>query len=367
MAPEYRIDLKDTAGARKAVLTDYLELSYRKLRRGAGALQFTLGGAHAALDLLQDTWQVEVWRRDREQGISWYCDFYGLFRDDLAEDDDAGQTTVKLTCPAQISMLGWRVNAFPAGTANRTAFASAKAETIMKTLVTYNATASASTANGRDRAGQISGISVAADASGGTTLTWESARGVLLAELEELATIGGMDFDLIKTGGATWEFRTYAGQRGTDRSATVIFSKERGNMRRPKLTRIRSTERTVAIVAGQGEKSDRRIRTRTGANYSATNDIEMLVDARQVQSSDGTVADAALDAQGDRALDGREARAVLTFEVLQTPACLYGLHYELGDLVTGRYRGVEATKVIEAVTVSWKSGQQTIGVETSDP
>jgi hypothetical protein len=365
MAPEYRIDIKDTTGARQAVITDFLWLDYRKARRSAGLARFGLGGSHAALGLLLDKYQVEIWRRDAEAEIDWYCDFYGLFRDDEAQDDDNGRTEVALSCPEQKSMLGWRMNAFPAGTASRTAFSSVAAETIMKTLVSYNCTSLATTGNGRDRNGQISGISVQTDAAGGNILSWESARGNLLNELAELAQIGGLDFDLIKTGGATWEFRTYVGQRGIDRSGTVTFAQEYGNMRRPKLTRTRSTERTVAIIAGQGQSSDRRIRTRTGANYNSTNDIEMLVDARQ-----GTT-DAALDAAGDRALEDKESRARLEFQVIQTPATLYGKHYcvsgDIGDLVRGRYRGVEATKVVESGTVQFKDGKEIIAVETSDP
>ena len=181
---------------------------------------------------------------------------------------------------------------------------------------------------------------------------WQS----LLPTLQRVADVAGGDFDLVRTGAATVEFRWYLGQLGTDRSASVIFAVERGNMANPRYRYDRADERTAVVVAGQGELDDRAVVVRTGADYSATNDVEAIKDARHISSTNG------LEDHGDQYLDDKRARQVITFDVLQTPACLYGSHYFLGDLVTARYHTTVVQK-IEGVTVDFSNGQERIGLE----
>jgi hypothetical protein len=201
----------------------------------------------------------------------------------------------------------------------------------MKTLVQYNAGASATTANGRIRDGVIEGITVAADGGFGNVISKGCAYENLLEALQKIAAIGGGDFDLVKTGAATWQFRWYTGQRGTDRTDSVLFALERGNMAAPEYTHDRVDERTVAIVAGQGEESDRAVEVRTGPDYAADNDIETFVEASDLTTTAG------LQSRGDTELEESRARQQFEFAVLQTPGCFYGVHYGLGDLVKAQY------------------------------
>ena len=229
-----------------------------------------------------------------------------------------------LRCPGQLAILDWSLNAYAAGTANKTVWTSVRAETLMKQLVTNNCTSSATTGNGRDRtrltAGALNGVTIAvqADAGGGNLVSYESARGNVLAELKRVWDLGaGGDFDLIKTGAAAWEFRFYAGQRGTDRSASVTFSTDYGTMGRPKLTINRTSERTAAIVAGQGQRAPASSAPARVPNYvAASNDVEVLVDGRNAATT------AALDSLGDKKFSELRSRAKLSFTPLQTPrAC----------------------------------------------
>lgn len=319
MPVEYRIDVNNTAGSRVAVLTGggpdggaaregYRSLAAQLQLNTPAVVDVIIGGDNPLLSLIGDKYQVEVWRRNVELGIPWYRFADTLFRDDVIEADDNGVETATLRCYGVLHCLAWRENLYPAETANRTLFSAAKAETIMKTLVQYNCTSSALASGGRDRDGAISAptIAIQADAAGGNTLSWQSARGNVLKELQDLAQIGGGDFDLVRTGVTTFELRFYAGQRGTDRSATLTFGQEFGNMRRPKQARVRSTEATVAIVGGQGEKTTRVVRTRTSAAYNSTsNNVERFYNA--TQTADPT----ALDVAGDRALEQWKARTLL--------------------------------------------------------
>lgn len=357
---DHQLRLSDTSGVLQYILTDYLWLSYTKTVNYPGIAQFGLSGDHPAISDLADKWKVEILRRDADNYIPWTSEFEGLYR----EPEQAGVNPGEFAAivPGCMSMLDWRVVAWPAGTSNRSYFTSAKAETIMKTLVNYNAGSPATLANGRIRTGTITGLSVEADSALGNTLNWYCAGKPLLKELQELAQVAGGDYDLVRTGANAYQFRWYTGQRGTDRSASVIFAIDRGNMGSPYFRIKRLQERTVAIVAGQGEGSDRDFVVRTGANYSAGNDIEDFVDARNVALGDTS----GLNAAGDKELATAEAVEEFGFDVLQTPSSLYGLHYFFGDLVTALspFTGSAVTRKVRSITISADpGGDEIISVE----
>jgi len=363
MTASYKLRLHSAAGALIAEVTDFSELSYTKRVNAPGMLTFKMSEDHAAVALLENRSQVEVHRRNQDLGIDWYCDFYGLYLDQHHAYTDRGVFTAN--CPGQMWLLGTRIAAWYASTANRTKFTSDPAETIMKTLVDYNACANATTGNGRQRDGAITGLSIQADGANGSTLDWNCAWKNLLTELRALALVAGGDFDLIKTAAQAWEFRWYTGQRGTDRSATVTFALGYGNLANPYYRHNRIGEKTAAIVGGQGEGSSRDIVIRTGDDYAAGNDVEVFVDARGYSTTAG------YNAAGDKRLDELQARDEFGFDVVQTEACLYGAvaaggHYELGDLVTARAFGIERTHKFIAVTVALDAdGNETIDLETA--
>lgn len=358
---EHQIRLYDTSGILQYVLTDYLWLSYTKRVNYPGLAQFGLSGDHPAVTDLADKWKVEVQRRDKANGIDWTTEFEGLYRE--PEQVDVSPGTFSALCPGNLSMLGWRIVAWKAGTASRSEFTTDPAETIIKTLVEYNAAASATTGNGRELNGAITGLSVEADGANGNTLNWYCAWKNVLEELQKLALIGGGDFDLVRTGANTYEFRWYTGQLGTDRTATALFSTGRGNMANPHYRIRRINEKTVAVVAGQGEGSQREVITRTGANYDASaNHIEVLVDARDIAAGDT----GGLNARGDQAMDEAEAEEDFEFDFIQIPGSLYGTHYFLGDLVSAEspFTGTVVNRKINAVTVDVKqAGREDIKVE----
>jgi hypothetical protein len=362
----YELRINDAAGTLQYIVTDFLYLQYRKEVNSPGLLVFSVTDNHQIVGNLDRDWQVEAWRSRAADGtednaITPYVDFYGFVRDEERRADSDGQTNVTYYCPGQMDLLRRSIIAYPAETTNRTKFISAKAETIAKTLVTRNATTSGTTADGRDRNVPTWGgyVSVQADGATGNTLDIFCTRRNLLDVLQEIARVGGGDFDLIKTAARAWNFRWYNGQRGTNRSASVVFALQYGNMSNPVLRRNRMNEATVAIVAGQGSEADRVFVVRTGTNYDASvNSYEILTDARDVTTTAG------LNARGDARLDEMEAKDELLFNVIQTPGSLYGEHYFLGDLVTGFYQGITSTKQVSTVTIVLdSSGAERIDVE----
>ncbi len=354
---EYRLDIYTAGGAKVAELTDFLTLSYQRKVNAPGLLSVSLLGDHRAIGQMEYNSTVVLYRRNIGLGFDWTHEFTGLMRSWRMRYTD--HNLYEATMPGIMTMLSWRIVAWPAGTSNRSMFSSVKAETIMKTLVNYNAGANATTSNGRIRAGTISGLSVEADGGHGNTLTFACAYDNLLDTLQTIAAVGGGDFDLVRTGASTYEFCWYTGQLGSDRSASVIFSLERGNLAEPQYTNDHLDERTVAIVGGQGEGDIRDIVVRTGTGYSASNDMEVFVDARSVAETGG------LAVRGDARLRDLRAKRDFGFRITQTPGCSYGVNYMLGDLITAQYGGISEVRKITGVTVSLaNNGSEQIEVET---
>lgn len=354
---DYRLDAYDTSGTHQFTLTDFTQISYKKRVNAPGIMTASFRGNHPLLSSIADKWQFEVWRRP--VGQSWYRDFTGVYRRGVWEYKDT--STFEMTCPGLMGILGRRYVLWYAETNNRSEFTGVKGETIMKTLVSYNAGSNATTGNGRLRTGTITGLSVETDGTHGNTLDWSCAYDNLLKTLQDLALVAGGDFDLAKTSTSTYEFRWYTGQLGANRTSTVKFSMGLGNMADPVYEENRIDEATVALVAGQGEASTRTTALRTGANYVvAENDIEMFVDARNAKTA------SAMNALGDQKLKDAQAIRSFRFDVLQSPKTLYGVNYFLGDLVTAinPFTGASYTEKVNAVTVALSpTGEEKISVE----
>lgn len=368
---KYSIIISNAAGTRQFIITDFLSLQYRRVVNDSGLLSFSVTDEHPmALTVVERDWQIEVIRsrasdKNISNAIAAYTDFGGFLRDEERITDGEGKTTVTYYAVGWNDLLRRSIVAYKAGIFGRTSFpsdfASFQAETIMKTIVTYNATTSGTTADGRDRNVPTWGsyVTVQTDGAGGNTLDVFLNRTNLLETLQQIADIGGGDFDMVKTAARSWQFRWYAGQLGTNRASSVVFALQYGNMLNPQLRYRRIEERTVAIVAGQEVAGVRSVETVTGTNYNAaTNSYEVYVDGSDITTTSG------LQDRGDARLYELRAREELNFDVIQTPGSLYGLHYFLGDRVTGYFQGVSAVKKIEAVSISFdRSGQEIVRLE----
>ncbi|MBV6425335.1 MAG: hypothetical protein NAOJABEB_03152 [Steroidobacteraceae bacterium] len=361
MTTDYKVRVYDRTGTLKYEPDNWRRFSFTRTVNAAGALAIAFPTSAPLVDAVALDWRFEVWRRDVGNGLAWRCEFEGLVRDVERYADDRGERETSIICPGVLSLLGRRIVAYKAGTANRSTFSAQKAETIAKSLVRRNATSNGTTGDGRMRDVDETRISVAADAATGATLDYNCAWQNLLSALQEVAQLGGGDYDLVRTGAAAWEFRWYNGQRGTDRSATVRFGLDYGNVTLPRVTWGTLTEATVAIVGGQGEAAARSVVVRNGANYLATyHGVETFVEAMQYSTTGG------LNTAGDAALYAAQARRETSFEVVQTPASFYGVHYDFGDLVTVIIEGYTAVKQVASASITVDEYGERLTIGTVD-
>jgi hypothetical protein len=339
----------DSAGERSG----FTNLAYVRRVNAPGMTYLTIRGDHEILADLTDNWQVEVWRKPFEG--TWRREITGIV--DLEKVwSYTDKPLFYMQMRGIMSKLADRHVLWYAGIANRTQFTNVAAETIMKTLVSYNAAANATTANGRLVNGAITGLTVQADGANGNNLYWYNSWANLLETLQGISKVGGGDFDLVKTSSTTYEFRWYTGQLGTDRTATVTFALEYGNMANP-VYRERGDEATIAVVGGQGEGADREIATVTGTNYHAsTNHKEVFVNATDIDEGDTN----GLQTRGEQKLRELQAEQSFDFEVTQSPH-RYVTDYDLGDLVNAvnPFKATSHTLKVQAIRVTMDAESET--------
>lgn len=368
---KYELFIYDETGTRQFIITDFFSLGYQRIVNNPGLLTFSIPDFHPmALTLVERDWQVEVVRSrasdfrtniNPSNAIAPYVDFGGFIRDEERVADSDGQVTVTYYVVGWSDLLRRAIVAYPPNRTGRTKFVNVAAETICKDIVKYNATTSGTTADGRDRNVPTAGsyLSIETDTGDGNLLDVFLSRTNLLDTLRDIASIGNGDFDVVKTGARAWQFRWYPAQLGTQKITSVVFALNYGNMVNPRLRYQRLEERTVAIVAGQEVNGVRQVETVLGSGYNAaTNSYEVYVDGSDVSTNAG------LRDRGEARMQELKESRELTFDVLQTPGSLYGLHYFLGDIVTAVFQGVQITQKIEGVTIGFdSSGAETISLD----
>lgn len=357
----YLRHLNRAGTVKSAAITDFQEISYSRVVNGTSTLRITVDFSSRIIADLEPYDIFEVWMENKSLGMAEHLDFEAIWRGIAISTNADGITTAILTCPEQLSILDYRVVAWPSGVANRSTFSSVPAETLLKTLVDYNCTSLATVANGRTREGDLAtgmGMTIisAPDLGTGNVISKTFSNKGLLPSLLEMAQIGGGDFTLIRQTGATWEFEFHTPTVGEDKRTgadRVEFSLSKGNMRNPRLTIQNVNEKSIAITGGQGKGSDRLYANVQGINYSADNDLELYKDARN------QVDPVALADSGLADLNARERqRVIFDFDVIQTDAVFYSLvsvvgskTYREGDYVTVVYAGTDYDRVVSDINI----------------
>ena len=234
----------------------------------------------------------------------------------------------------------------------------ANADNMIKAIVSENLGADAVAARQK--------ITVAGDLSAAPSITkgfsWRNVLKVC-QEIAEKSTEDGtyLVFDVVRTNPATFELRTYTGQRGNDHgrysSDVRLVGKQYGNLEGEKLGTYHSDEVNYVYVGGEGEEDAREIVERTATarvNASAWNRREAFRDARNTKTTAG------LQAEGDAVLDARSPKQVMTGRLRDTAGMRYNIEYGFGDIVSVEAFGyfVDCHVATVRQTVTPEAGEQ---------
>lgn len=160
-----------------------------------------------------------------------------------------------------------------------------------------------------------------------------------------------------------FEFKCYYPTRGTDKTNTLIFSPEYGNMSVPSYTKSRTEEVNLVAVLGTGEQKARRFIISQDAVTIAESPWNQRETTHDSRNSDDV--QVYMDT-GKEVLNNLKAKTAFTFDVMQTDASAYGYDYVLGDICTVKFGAITQRKKITAVSLNLIDGKEQIKIEFSD-
>jgi len=345
---DYEVWLTTDVGVRIALLDQVLWLGATRRVNDVGALTLGLPKSFDQTLLERDR-MVQVWRAPRGGRLHmWRAYFVDGWR--LATQGNLDLLTVRGSDSNAIA--GWRIIAYAAGESESSK--SGAADDMMKEMVEENLGSSAESA--RDWSDYVT---VQGDLSAGPSLEKRFAWKNLLDRLQNIslaAKEAGTEvwFDFVPVVGVdsmTFDFRTYTGQPGADRtadSAQTVFDQERGNLEEAFLEYEYRGEVTYCYALGQGQLSHRQTSEqsddeRIDASYWGRKECA-------VQALRATTANGLRDAARARLREGRPKRH-FGGRPLDTAGTRFGRDWDVGDKVVARYRGEEFEPIVEAVQV----------------
>lgn len=255
--------------------------------------------------------------------------------------------------PGVNDLLFRRIVAYAAGSAQ--ASKTDYADDLMKAVVDENL---GSGATDSDRDLETPGyVTIQADTSGGPSVEKSfSRRNVLLVlqDVAELARQQGTEiFFALEPNGVNFEFRTFVGQMGQDRTLTgtapVFFGSQYGNMGGVSWESDAGEEWTVVYAGGQGEEADRlvvEVEDAGRSDLSVFNRREGWEDARQYTTVAG------VSGAARKALEERRPRWRVGGQLLDGPQARFGRDWRFGDRVTVESRGQQLDGLIRMIHVA---------------
>ena len=343
----YQVDWYTDAGVKLGVIQAFTSLEYVRTENTIGSMILTIPRQLMRYEDFAVGQLFEIWR-EKHGSLELQNDTAYFLQDWQFYTDREGREYIQLYATDANWLLDTAIVHATAGSVN--AEMTGKPDDIMKAIVRRQL--------GETAEADRRKITVDGDTSqGGATITKAFAYRNVLSIIQELADTAKENgvylvFDVVRTAPATFRFRTYAGQRGTDHSRTSgdprLVGKQYGNLDEATFGTFHSDERNWVCVAGQGEE-DARMRVyrwnypRMGA--SKWNRREYFKDSRDNST------EAALQADGDAALNEFRPKQILTGRLLDTPGMQFGVHYQFGDVVTAQAFGYNVDCHISSVRV----------------
>uniref|UniRef100_A0A6M3J1I9 Gp28/Gp37-like domain-containing protein n=1 Tax=viral metagenome TaxID=1070528 RepID=A0A6M3J1I9_9ZZZZ len=348
LAAQYQVWILDHNGTPLDLLENYETLEYILTANGSGVTEwgsFRITGEASQLPHELFTLDRILSVQRKAAGEDWKVEFEGLHRRREFWFDDNDKEWYRSSGTDLKSLVKRRVIRPDTGQAF---FSYSGAFTdAMRQLVRTQAGPLATLPR------QMRYLVVEANSAEGAVVTYSTRDEQLSVALETLGGLGAA-FDIERVG-SVYTFRVYYPRRGQDRrlghsAFPVVFSITDGNMARPAFSDDRLAEINVVYVAGDGEGASREIVERASVwdamLDSPWNRIEGFLEASQQTST------AALMAFGDAFLTENRQQLAFGCTAIPTPGCLYGRDWNVGDLITGVYRGESYDLSVDAVEVS---------------
>lgn len=349
----HTVYISDLTGNRTTVIDSFKKLEYARVENQAAPCYLTVPAKNYDVSLFMENFTIEI-ERSLEGGQPTLQLETAYFIKKIESLIQNNSLYYLITAYDANILLSDRIVAYPANSpySNKLNMA---LDDMMKAIITENFGASAVAAR------RISGLTVQGNTASAPVITEKSfAWKQVFTTLQELANLSYqrgtyLVFDLIKTGEAAYQFRTYVGQRGTDRTSTsknsILIGDQYGNFSDPKYVLDYSNKATMAYVGGQGEDELRMISEVTGTISGNYDRKEIFVDARNSDSL------SELNEEGRQALIENKTITTLAGRLIETPGFQYGIDYFWGDMVTATSNDITIPKAhISSVRIIEENG-----------
>lgn len=358
MSSKYEFWLTDDAGRRIALLKKFAFANYSRSSQGYGTIQLGIPYDFYASEVsktFQPDWRIDVWRSpakgyDLRRESSYFLRKYSVYQ---RTTDNVRIVEFNGRSPLDILR---RASVITDVAANYTK--TDEIDDMMKAIVTDNFI----TITGIAPVGEFS---VEANVSLGPSVTYSFFGRVVLDILKDLkaasmslnrtlSTNRKIYFDVVEgpglASGFGYIFRTYADTRGLDRTKGTVYSIENGNIKAPAYIEDYLDESTEARVYNQSSATGVTVDS-PDVNLSRWNKIQ------QFQGASGADT-AAMTSDANRILDENGARMSMSASFVNSPGgrlqprSLYGIDWDLGDLLPVSFAGKNITCEVMIVHVS---------------
>ncbi len=348
----YEVWVCDDAGRRLFLIDDTIgqgwEFEYIKVVNGIGKFTLKYPAVLRGKNVTIDN-QIQFWRAGPSTTQPVRLDFLGFLRYFKYEQDNKRRRWTVIKGHDANGLLARRIVAYADGTDNATA-ATIEADDGMKDIVNENLHSGAVAARDLSTLSEIT-FNIDNDLTAGpvldSTFSWRRVTDVL-EEFNELSytagtevfyelRVGGVD---AVTGKVTYQFRTYTGQPGIDRTITskfktlAIISEKNNNLIDQFYEEDARKEQNYIYAVGPAEGENRDVEelsdtARIGA--SIFNRIEGFVDASNVDPDNET---AEIQDIGNEQLARKRPRIRAGGRIISSSFFNYGQHWYHGDRVT---------------------------------
>lgn len=351
MAGVYEIRFLYPDGTPIQQITEWRSLSYAKVVNGEGYVDLLIPYGLIDFHTIDVDHLVEIWRAP-EPGAELQWEITGFINNWIVTTTD-NETTIQMTGPGQMNLLGRRIVRY-----NKTTAQAAKeglADDIMKEYVTQNVPIPITDPYYSDERG-IPNFTVAADEGLGPNVGIEGGWENLLYILQKIAEAAHalespIYFDVVRQGRA-WEFRTFADRRGMDRTLgnnPIQFSLAWGNLENPMWEQDWREDENIVHGLGWGTGEGRvvdpeRDKWRLFKNLYARR--EGIQDAR------GATTLLQVATRAAEKLGRMRPRIRFSATLMSTPETLYGRDWYWGDTISAVYLGTTFKGMVEQVLIT---------------
>lgn len=351
------IFIDDAVGNRLLIPLDWSTLDYVRTENDFGTLVLTLPADNYPRNLFYKDGLIEVWRTPNV-GTP-YLDTNTVWMIRRVKYINDPPATWELTAYDLNHLLKRRVIDYNPG--NGFTEKLAAADDLGKTLVSENMAGGAT-----DTTRSIATyLTIQPNATAGPVIRKSVSRQNLLQTLQDVAAASYQNgtylvFDMVVTqlpsgyGTAfTFEFRSYTGQRGVDRtlgtsSGQILFGPDFGNMTGAIYDEDASNETTRGISTGQGVDV---IQAVARADDTARESESPFALIESVRSASGALVAADLTADAQAEVRAGIPSRVLSGKLVTTDKFQYGIDWNWGDILPAQVNGISQNVHVTAVHV----------------